>query len=381
MTLASHRCVRLRALGLAAAAVLAATCMALFNRAEKSAEVRARNRFQAQQSAMNRLGPAENAVSGVPAHPAVMGAAQRPTPDVRPGPAPPARAPSPPRPASAHPPAARPQGQAPSHVGQLPLFAMARDALPKVRYTNPWEPAPSALDPGAPAFEFNRIAPSSDSAWPAPPVADLVPEANSEAPEHPDQDGRRSPGHAGYMAFAGGEESSADEPESSAPDPEPASGQSTTSGGGSNPPPGPPQPAPVPRISLFPSSATVETGQTVQVVVRVDGGQDISSVPFHLQHDGKVLQFERVQAGDFLARDGSAPVVMAAPVQGTNEVAVGITKTGTGPGISGSGTLLTLEFRVMSAGTTPLMFVQEQLLNSQHREIPAQFVSSQVSGR
>jgi hypothetical protein len=92
-----------------------------------------------------------------------------------------------------------------------------------------------------------------------------------------------------------------------------------------------------------------------------------------------VLQFERVVAGEFLSRDGSSPVVMAAPVEGANEVAVGITKTGTGPGISGSGTLLTLEFRVVSAGTTPLTFAQEQVLNSRRRELPAQFVSSQLT--
>jgi hypothetical protein len=231
------------------------------------------------------------------------------------------------------------------------------------------------------AAEFNRIAPSSFV--PAAALSDAEdPPESWEGSAQGVSPGAVAPAAAGYVAFGGAGEASAGEAQQApAPEQAPAEGQPSPSGAGLPAPSGLSQPVLVPRITLVPSSATAELGQTVRVEVRIEGGYDVSSVPFHVQHDGKVLQFERVYAGDFLSRDGSAPVVMAAPLEGSNEVAVGITKTGIGPGISGSGTLLTLQFRVVAAGTTPLTFAQEQVLNSRRREVPAQFVSTQVSAR
>ena len=126
------------------------------------------------------------------------------------------------------------------------------------------------------------------------------------------------------------------------------------------------------------TTAPYAEGQTVRVSVQIDSGLDVGALPFHIQFDGRILEFEKAYRGEFLSQDGSSPLVMAAPLQGKDEIAVGVSRPGTGPGVSGSGTLVTLEFRATGAGTTPLQFSQAKLLNSKRRQIRAEFVSSEI---
>ena len=140
-----------------------------------------------------------------------------------------------------------------------------------------------------------------------------------------------------------------------------------------------PVPALVPRIILIPDSPAIRAGQTVRVAVHIEGAEDVAAVPFQVQFDGRVLQFERAYQGDYLMRAGEAPLLLAASMEQGDEVAVGLSKLGSGPGNSGGGTLLTLEFRAVGHGITSLRFSREKLLNSRSREVAAEFIPSEVS--
>jgi hypothetical protein len=120
------------------------------------------------------------------------------------------------------------------------------------------------------------------------------------------------------------------------------------------------------------------TGQNVRVAVRIDSAVDVSSAPFNLQYDGSLLRFVRVLAGDFLSRSGLAPLILAAPTGVTGEITVGLSLPGAGVGVSGSGTLLILEFLGLAPGTSPLLFAQESVLNSRRRELPADFIPAAI---
>ena len=74
-------------------------------------------------------------------------------------------------------------------------------------------------------------------------------------------------------------------------------------------------------------------------------------------------------------------MLMVAPLQSQDEITVGLSKVGLGLGMNGSGTLVALEFRAMSSGTTPIEFSHAKLLNSKRRQVRAEFVSSQITVR
>ena len=69
--------------------------------------------------------------------------------------------------------------------------------------------------------------------------------------------------------------------------------------------------------------ATVSTpravvGSQVVVQIRIRGASDVGSVPFTLQFDPAILEFDGVASteGDFLRKDGAQTIFLASPVAG-----------------------------------------------------------------
>jgi hypothetical protein len=234
-----------------------------------------------------------------------------------------------------------------------------------------------APEPAPPAFEFNRIAPDvpsfSDAEPPAGDGGEEVPDASPLPVPPAPAAGAALAGYAGTPAPGEGEGEPSDEP----PD-----GQSAAASGarGEFRPPAreqQPEPRGPVRITLAPLGDAV-TGQNVRVAVRIDTAVDVTSTPFSLHYDPALLRFVRVLAGDFLSRSGTAPLLLASAAGEGGEVAVGLSLPGTGAGVSGSGTLLVLEFLGLAPGTSPLLFANSSVLNSRRRELPAEFVPATI---
>jgi len=286
-----------------------------------------------------------------------------------------------PQPASAEGKTPAASGSSPyiSGITPLPVAAPVPVSPSRPPRTTETETVPGVRPPDA---EFNRIAVAAEPY--SPKGADPAEDAESAGEVRASDDTRSDPGArqlAGYVGLPPGSVTSGSGGQSpSSQAAEPTADEPPSSAGGGSLPTLMPEGA-MPRVTLLPSSSFVGTGQSVQVLVQIDGGQDVGSVPFQVQFDGRLLQFERAFLGDYLSRTGASPLLLAAPLQEGNEIAVGISKPGSGAGGSGSGTLLTLEFRAIGPGTSPLKFSQEKLLDSRSREVPAQFVSSQVTVR
>ena len=230
------------------------------------------------------------------------------------------------------------------------------------------------------AVEFNRIAASTPSTPRAEDSAD--PQGGDDpAPAPATGAESRSGQHGGYVAAQGAPPPATGESTEKGSDLGEASGEPQPTGGGGGGGGTQPGPSTIPRISLLPVSSLIRQGETARLLVRIDNGLDVGSVPFQVQFDGSVLLFERAYLGEFFSGSSPPPLLLAAAMDSRNEVAVGLTKTAPGPGASGSGTLLTLEFRAIGPGLTPLRFTEAKLLNSKSREVPAQFVSSQITVR
>ena len=104
------------------------------------------------------------------------------------------------------------------------------------------------------------------------------------------------------------------------------------------------------RIYLEPSQATANQSERINVSVLIDGGVDVASAPMQIQFDPKLLRLNDVGLGDFFSRGGKQPVFTKNILNDVGLVVVQLNlPPGTG-GVSGSGTLVTLNFQAVARG-------------------------------
>lgn len=132
------------------------------------------------------------------------------------------------------------------------------------------------------------------------------------------------------------------------PNPTPTPGQAsivfTPQGGGS------------PGISLAVGAGT--TASTLILEVRADQVTDLYGVAFDLSYPSSLLQHVRSTQG---------PMLQAGTFQGSvspGNLVIGLSRLGAVPGVSGSGVLLTFEFRATGAGEGAFTFSRNVAANS-----------------
>lgn len=140
--------------------------------------------------------------------------------------------------------------------------------------------------------------------------------------------------------------------------------------------------------------ATVSTpraavGSQVVVQIRIRGASDVGSVPFTLQFDPAILEFDGAASteGDFLRKDGAQTIFLASPVAGEGgaeenahsraSIAVGLSRLGTS-GATGRGTLCRLVFRAKKAGATTLEFSRARVLDTVAGPLSSRFTGARV---
>jgi len=136
-------------------------------------------------------------------------------------------------------------------------------------------------------------------------------------------------------------------------------------GGGPTEPP-PPQagitvtPAAAPANGISIATGTGTTASTLILEIRANSVTDLYGVAFDLRYPSTVLQLVQASSGTFL---GNA-TLQSAPGSGTGVLVVGLSKLGAASGTSGSGVLMTLEFRAIATGQGSFSFEQNSALNS-----------------
>jgi hypothetical protein len=137
-------------------------------------------------------------------------------------------------------------------------------------------------------------------------------------------------------------------------------------GGGGGGPTEPPPPAP--GITFTPSGTTTDNsvglaagaggGAGVLVLeLRATGVQNLYGVSFDLRYPEAVLRFARATEGPALAAGGSFATSLQAVESPAGNLVVGLSRLGPVAGMSGSGTLLSLEFTARAAGSGAFSFV------------------------
>ena len=118
-------------------------------------------------------------------------------------------------------------------------------------------------------------------------------------------------------------------------------------------------------VSLAAGAASTAT--TLILEVRANSVTDLYGVAFDLAYPSNLLQFVRATQGPLLA----GGTLQVAPSGGgtAGNLVVGLSNLGPVPGASGSGVLMTLEFRASGAGQGSFSFSRNVAVNSAGQSI------------
>jgi len=140
-------------------------------------------------------------------------------------------------------------------------------------------------------------------------------------------------------------------------------------------PPAPPpetQAQPTARLRFEPGTITLKRGETAVVGLVVEDVHDLFSIPVLLQYNPAVVSVEEVRhaEGGFLS-GGTQEIAIVQRIDAERgQAIISATRQPNTPGVSGTGTLLGIVLRGLSAGTTSLQIVQVTARDSQRNAIP-----------
>jgi general secretion pathway protein D len=148
-------------------------------------------------------------------------------------------------------------------------------------------------------------------------------------------------------------------------------------------PQGPPVPAtpaetspPVPStgggqvsLKLAPESVAPQQGSTFALNIVLAHGQDIASVPIQISYDPKVVQFQSVSNGDYLARDGQQVALVFRDDAAAGKLQITAQRPPGSTGISGDGTVFSLVFMAKAKGTGAVAISIPGARNSQNQMV------------
>ena len=197
-------------------------------------------------------------------------------------------------------------------------------------------------------------------------------------PESAAADSGSDPGDHAAMGSIGwavvpqpdGESPLSPEPQDGPPPPKPVS-----------PSPGPGDPTPIPEaiptLQLVPFRPALSVGESLVVAVRLSGASNVTSLPFHVEFDPAVLEFQAVEEGP--AVGAKQPILLASvsPAR-PGDLAVGLSLVETGGLLQGSGTVMRLKFRAIGLGSSPLDFSRATIRGRISEPLDARFQNASV---
>lgn len=137
------------------------------------------------------------------------------------------------------------------------------------------------------------------------------------------------------------------------------------------------------EVTLTPSSETLQSGATLTVTAEVTSVTDLFSYGFDLDYDATILNYQSAAVGTFLSESGLVDTSFNAELENDTEgtVVIGEARTQeTKTGVSGDGTLLTVEFLVIGgAGSSTNLTFSGNFLSDPSTDIEASFTGTSVS--
>jgi len=155
---------------------------------------------------------------------------------------------------------------------------------------------------------------------------------------------------------------------------EPGPGNESGPGPGPGEPPTPAKPI---TISASVPSGTHSVGDTIVIDINVADSEDLFGLQYDLNFDEAILEYQSLEDGEFLKKDG----VPLAPFEfvGTGNVTYAVTRLQSPPsGVEGAGTITKITFKAVGSGTSQLTFTGVKLSDSQIVNIESIISNSQI---
>ncbi len=106
------------------------------------------------------------------------------------------------------------------------------------------------------------------------------------------------------------------------------------------------------RIQMLPPAVQVSVSTPFTVTVQLDGAANAGSMsPLRVKYDPALLRLNDVNAGDLFSRDGQRTTSVKDIRNDTGEATISINRLADAPGVSGAGTVATLNFVAVGKGT------------------------------
>ena len=101
------------------------------------------------------------------------------------------------------------------------------------------------------------------------------------------------------------------------------------------------------------------------MTLAVENVTDLFGAPLRIGYDPKILRLNEVVRGGLLAGDGQQPIFSRNIRNDAGEATVVLNRLPGSPGVSGSGTLVTLMFQAVGKGETEVRLTEVTLRDSQ----------------
>jgi general secretion pathway protein D len=137
-------------------------------------------------------------------------------------------------------------------------------------------------------------------------------------------------------------------------------------------PPAPPAQGGQAQVRFAPASVEAKRGENVQVSVQIDNAADLfSASTIRIKYDASLLKLNDATPGELFTRDGVHPTSVKDIRNEVGEATVTIARTPGTKGISGSGSVLMLNFTAVGKGAGTVSLPEFSLKNSQLQPIAA----------
>jgi len=141
-----------------------------------------------------------------------------------------------------------------------------------------------------------------------------------------------------------------------------------------------PVPAPVPLVSARVATPELAPGEMLLVAIRIEHADRMTSLPFHVVFDPAVIEFAGSQIGSALTNHDPVLLASVSPNR-PGDLAVGLSLIESAGAFTGTGDVVTLQFRALAPGHSDLSFSRATLRGARSEPVEVHFASGSVTVR
>ncbi len=119
-------------------------------------------------------------------------------------------------------------------------------------------------------------------------------------------------------------------------------------------------------------------GATFTVHVRIDNGSNVFAIPFDINYDPNILEVTGLREGAYLKKGGGQTTFLNSVDKARGKITVGLTRLGRIGGVSGSGSIMSVDFKALRRGTASLSFTNGKPMDGELNALPVEFADERI---